>query len=137
MRECVICGRTLRTGRKYCYEHKGRGYSRDYHKPSKPFSNPTKVILMGIVLWVGYVISYTAWFTSRVCKDNPDFTSYSKYTADMGCGYNAYLNLKLLSEWTFLIGAIIFFIVWVLVFIYVLKTSHSHKLNQDYEETEE
>lgn len=27
-RECEICGRTLKTGRKYCYEHRGyRGYS--------------------------------------------------------------------------------------------------------------
>jgi len=27
MAECEVCGRTLKTGRKYCYEHRNSGYN--------------------------------------------------------------------------------------------------------------
>lgn len=46
-RECEICGRTLRTGRKYCYEHRSQGYAK---RPASSSEDNIFALLIGIVI---------------------------------------------------------------------------------------
>ena len=51
-RKCEICGRTLRTGRKYCYEHRSLGKGRQNNRSD---SNPLLAWMILSVI-VGFVI---------------------------------------------------------------------------------
>ncbi len=73
-RECEICGRGLRTGRKYCYEHRSQGRVRGKSEKSYEDNRPSHfgnmvlaylffIVLPCFILYITGVISSITFYT--------------------------------------------------------------------------
>lgn len=56
MKECEVCGRSIRTGRKYCHEH--RGYTNNYTTKKDKF--------LPHIIFAGFLLMIIAFFLTNL-----------------------------------------------------------------------
>lgn len=70
VRKCEICERTLRTGRKYCWEHRSSGYAGESKWIGKGYGSGGFGILIMIFLLFGLMVNVILrvgqWFKAHI-----------------------------------------------------------------------
>jgi hypothetical protein len=72
-RECEICGRTLRTGRKYCYQCKSEGYQGNHINITKERRKIKNDFGLGISLFMFY--GFAIFISFQLLKEGTNLLS--------------------------------------------------------------